>query len=158
MDSWTLIAAISILAGVLGLFLPFLPGTPLLFLGALLLDMGSGWNRFGPFWLGVLALLTIVSIGADWWLSNATARRGGASWLSLLVGLLLGLAGIVFFPPFGMIVGSVVGVVGTELLRQRNAGQAARAGGGWLIGWLASLAVEVGIGLVMLVIIAVGAR
>jgi uncharacterized protein YqgC (DUF456 family) len=153
MEGWALLGVISIIAGLFGVFLPVLPGTPLIFTGALLLDYARGWSLFGLGWLTVMGVLTLISVVADVWLSNMAAKRGGASWLALLVGLVLGMVGLVLLPPFGLVIGSVVGVAGTEWLRERNSGRALQAGGSWVIGWVLGRAFEVVVALVMLAII-----
>lgn len=148
-----ILAALLVVGGILGIVLPLLPGTPLMFAGALLYDWNHAWSAYGPLWLALLLLLVLLSEGGDWWLSNAGARRGGASWQALLVGALLGLIGLVALPPFGFLIGSVVGVAGTEMLRARDGRRALRAGSGWLAGWLLSMALQGTVALVMLGII-----
>lgn len=151
-DPWLLLAGLLAVAGLLGTVLPLLPGTPLIFLAALVYDFGHQWRVFGPLWLGLLLALMLLALGADWGLGSLGARRGGASWLALLVGFFAGLVGLLVFSLPGMLIGSMGGVVVIELLRRRHAGLAVRAGGGWLIGWLISVFVEVVIGLIMLAV------
>ncbi|MGH2544413.1 MAG: DUF456 domain-containing protein [Ardenticatenaceae bacterium] len=152
------VAALLVLGGVVGVVLPVLPGTPLIFLGALVYDWGAEWSVFGWGWLAVLLLLMLIAEGGDWVLSQIGAKRGGASWLSLLVGAVLGIAGLFLLPGFGLIIGSIIGVVGTELLTSRDARRAMRAGGGWLIGWVLSLLLQGATAVIMLGIILWQAR
>ncbi|MCB0078083.1 MAG: DUF456 domain-containing protein [Anaerolineales bacterium] len=148
-----LIAAILILAGLLGVVLPVLPGVPLILLGAVVLDYAHQWQFFGWPWLTLLAVLTIIALGADFALSQFTARQGGASWRALAVGVVLGLIGMVLMPPFGLLLGSMVGVLGTELLTTHDSRHALRASGGWLMGWIAGLILNGSIALIMVAII-----
>ncbi len=69
------------------------------------------------------------------------------------MGGVLGLIGLFVLPGIGLIVGSVVGVVGTELVRSRDSRHALRAGGGWLVGWIVSLLLQGVIAIVMVGII-----
>ncbi len=71
------IAAILVLAGVAGVVVPVLPGTPLIFLGALVYDWAHGWNVYGWGWLGLLFLLMLVAEVGDWLLSQVGAKQGG---------------------------------------------------------------------------------
>jgi uncharacterized protein YqgC (DUF456 family) len=119
----------------------------------LLYDWANGWQQLGWGWLALLLVLTIVSEGGDWLLSQAGARRGGASWLSLLVGMVAGIIGLFLLPGIGLIIGSILGVVGTELLTSRDARKAAQAGSGWLIGYIVSVILQVTIAIIMLGII-----
>lgn len=145
-----ILAALLILAGLLGLFLPALPGTPLIFAGALVYDLVNDWTVFGWGWLTLLLLLTLLALLGDWWLSNMGARKGGASWQALAVGGVLGLIGLIFLPPFGFLLGSIGGVIGTEILRVRDGRRAVRAGSGWLVGWILSLLLQGAVALAML--------
>ncbi|HYN88291.1 MAG TPA: DUF456 domain-containing protein, partial [Ardenticatenaceae bacterium] len=131
-DPWFSLAGLLIIGGLLGTVLPMLPGTPLIFLGALVYDFGHQWRVFGPLWLGVLLLLALVAVVADWLMGTFGGRKGGASWPALIVGFFAGLVGLFVFSLPGMLLGTVGGVVGTELIRRGDAGQALKAGGGWL--------------------------
>ncbi|HBY95644.1 MAG: DUF456 domain-containing protein [Ardenticatenaceae bacterium] len=149
-DPWLLLAGLLAVGGLLGTVLPLLPGTPLIFLAALAYDSGHEWQIFGPLWLGILLALMLLGMSADWAFGSLGARRGGASWLALVVGFLAGFVGLLVFSLPGMLVGSIGGVVVIELVRRRHAGQAVRAGSGWLIGWFLSAVVEFAIGFVMI--------
>jgi uncharacterized protein YqgC (DUF456 family) len=142
MDVLEVLAIVLVVAGVLGAFLPILPGSPLIFAGALLYDYSSDWTTFGWLWLGVLLLLMVGAEVAEWWLSNMGAKVGGASWQALVVGAIGGLIGL-FIPPFGFFIGAVGGVIATEYWRTRSLRGATKAGGGWFVGWLLGLIVQV---------------
>lgn len=152
-DPWLLLIAVLAVAGLLGTLLPLFPGTPLIFLAALVYDVGHQWRAFGLLWLGVLLVLMLMAIGADWVLGSLGARRGGASLLALVVGFLAGLVGLIFFSLPGMLIGAIGGVVLVEWGRRRHTGQAVRAGAGWLVGWLVSTVVELAIGIMMVAVV-----
>ena len=149
-DMWSILTAVCIVVGVIGVFLPLLPSTPFLFAGALIYDVGHNFAAFGLVWLAILGFLTAAGLTAEWWLSNVAARRAGASWPALLAGMILGLAGLLLFSLPGLIIASIVGVVGVEILRMRDVRRAVRAGGGWLVGGVFALFIEGSIVAVML--------
>jgi uncharacterized protein YqgC (DUF456 family) len=138
--------------GLLGTVLPVLPGTVLILLGALLYAVLEGFHSIGWPTLVVLAVLTVVATTADIWVGGLGARAGGASGWSILAGLLGGFIGLVFFSLPGAVIGAILGVLISEIVRVRDWRQALKAGGGWAAGWLLSVLVQLGLGLAMVAI------
>ena len=138
--------------GIIGTVVPVIPGTVLIFLGALIYAVAEGFQIIGWPTLVVLGVLTAVATTADIWASSVGAKIGGASAWSVLLGLIGGLVGLVLFSLPGAVIGAVSGVLLTEILRVRDWRKALRAGGGWLVGWLLSAVVQLGSALVMVVI------
>src|SRR5690606_41667236 len=77
--AWYLIAAALILVGLLGTFLPVLPGLPVMFAGMWLAAWADDFQRVGVGTLVVLGLLVLLSIVVDFAASMIGARRVGAS-------------------------------------------------------------------------------
>ncbi len=146
------ITSLIMLVGLIGTVLPIIPGTILIFVGALLYALVDGFQAVGWPTLIVLGVLTAVATTADLWVSSIGAKIGGASGWSVIIGLLAGLAGFVIFNLVGAIIGAVLGVLLTEIVRLGNLRQALKAGSGWLIGWVLSAVVQLGVGLIMLAI------
>ena len=141
------------LVGLIGTVLPVIPGTILIFAGALLYAFADGFQVVGWPTLVVLGVLTAVATTADLWATSVGAKIGGASGWSVVIGLLAGLVGFVVFNLPGAIIGAVLGVLLTEIVRVRDWKQALKAGSGWLVGWILSTVVQLGIGLVMVAIL-----
>jgi uncharacterized protein YqgC (DUF456 family) len=141
-----------VLVGLIGTVLPVIPGTVLIFLAALIYALIEGFQTVGWPTLLVLGILAFVATTADLWASSVGAKLGGASGWSVLVGLLGGLLGFLFFSLPGAIVGAVLGVLLIESLRLKDIRGALKAGSGWAIGWALATVVQLGIGLVMVVI------
>ena len=114
-----IIAVIIALAGIVGCFLPVIPGPPLSW-GALLLlyFFGNGEMslKFLLIWLGITIVVTILDYVVP---AQFTRLTGGskAAGRGSLVGLLLGL---IFFPPWGMIAGAFVGALLAEVFINRS--------------------------------------
>src|SRR6185369_4906864 len=110
--------------GLAGVVIPVLPDVWLIWLAALgygLLAGFSGW--VGGIAMVLITLLTVVGVVLDLTLGHAAARRGGASWQAIAASILLGLAGLWFFPPFGSLVGALLGLFLVEYYRRgRQAG------------------------------------
>jgi uncharacterized protein YqgC (DUF456 family) len=148
------LTSILMLVGLIGTVLPILPGTILIFAGALLYALVEGFQVVGWPTLVVLGILAAVATTADLWASSIGAKIGGASGWSVVIGLLAGLVGFVVLNLPGAIIGAILGVLLTEIVRVGDWRQALKAGGGWVVGWVLSTLVQLGIGLVMVAIFA----
>jgi uncharacterized protein YqgC (DUF456 family) len=140
------------LVGLIGVIVPVIPGTVLIFLAALVYGLVEGFEAIGWPTLIVLGLLTVLATSADLWASSIGAKMGGASGWSVLVGLAGGMVGFLLLSLPGAIIGAVLGVILIELIRLGDLKQALRAGSGWVLGWVLSTIVQLGIGLTMVAI------
>jgi uncharacterized protein YqgC (DUF456 family) len=151
---WYLLAALLILAGLAGTILPALPGLPLMFAGMLLAAWADGFREIGGWTIGLLAVLTLVSVGVDVMATALGARRVGASKLAMLgaaIGTLVG--GIVFSLP-GLILGPFIGAVAGELIRGKQLHEASKVGAGTWIGLAIGTAFKLALAFAMLGIFA----
>lgn len=148
------LTSILMLVGLIGTVLPIIPGTILIFAGALLYALVEGFQVVGWPTLVVLGILAAVATTADLWASSIGAKIGGASGWSVVIGLLAGLVGFVVFSLPGAIIGAILGVLLTEVVRVGDWRQALKAGSGWFVGWILSTLVQLGLGLVMVAIFA----
>lgn len=122
------------LIGILGCFLPVLPGPPLSYVGLLLMQLQSE----APFTLNFMILwlvITIVVTGLDYVIpAYGTRRYGGSKWgvLGTFIGLVIGL----FFTPVGIIVGPLLGALVGEYIAGKDSKDAMRAAWGSFVGFL----------------------
>jgi uncharacterized protein YqgC (DUF456 family) len=98
----------------------------------------------------LITMCMIAGVLADNVLMGAGARMGGASWLTIAVAIVAGIAGTIFFPPFGGFIAVPVAIFLLELLRNREIEDAWRATKGMALGWGLSFLVRFAIGLVMI--------
>ncbi|MFT4197826.1 MAG: DUF456 family protein [Pseudoxanthomonas sp.] len=143
------LAGLLIVAGLAGVVLPALPGLPLTFCGMLLAAWADRFAHIGWPTLLALALLTALSIVADFAASALGAKRVGASGLAVagsLAGTVVGL----LFVPWGIVLGPLLGAVAGELVHARRLGQAAKVGLGTGLGLLVGVALKVGLAVAML--------
>lgn len=147
-----LIGAVLVLAGIVGCVLPVLPGPPLSFAGLILLWWARDWqaDAFTGHAVLVLGLLAALVTAIDLILPILGARRYGASKTGLWGSVFGMLAGMVFFPPFGMLVGAFVGALVGEFLVGKREKEAAKAAWGVFVGTIA------GVGLKLAVSLAIG--
>jgi len=133
------IGALLQIVGLAGCFLPWLAGPPFNFLGLIFLCLAKGWDTFSPAFLIVMAALTLLTMILDYVLPMAGARKYGSTKRGFW-GAFLGMAvGVLFFPPFGMIIGAFIGAVVGELTAGKKNAEAMRAGWGVFLGVFVAL-------------------
>jgi uncharacterized protein YqgC (DUF456 family) len=145
---WVLAIAL-MLAGIVGLILPALPGVPLMFAGMVVAAAIDDFQRIGWITLTVLGVLTLIAVVVDFLASVWGVKYAGASkraiWGALIgtaVGLFFGLPGLIFGPFFGALVG--------ELTVHGRLNQAGRAGIATWLGLIFGTLAKVAIAFAML--------
>ena len=137
--------AFLILLGLAGCILPVLPGPPLSFIGLFLLALVKHFSApLTPTVIILMAVITLAVTIGDFVIPLWGARRYGASKWGIW-GSVAGMAIGLFFSPFGMILGALIGAVVTEWLVQKEKGQALRAGWGVFIGSLLGTVLKLGV-------------
>lgn len=147
-------AVVAILAGLAGVVLPLLPGTPLVFAGLWLLAWLDGFVRVGVVTIVVLAGLAALALLVDYLASALGVKRVGASGLAV-TGALVGAVVGVFGGFIGVVVGPIIGATLGELLARTGHRQAARAGVVAGLGFVVAIVAKLGISFAMLGIFAV---
>lgn len=129
-----LLGAVCLLLGILGCFLPVLPGPPIAYLGMILLHFTAEVQYSAEqiiVWLGVVAAAQIL----DYFIPMLGSKySGGSKWgnWGCAIGTIAGL----FFLPWGVIAGPFAGAVIGELLGDKEMRQAIKSGIGSLLGFL----------------------
>lgn len=132
---------IFIVVGILGCFLPFLPGPPLSYAGLILLQLSSK-QPFTVSLLSVFAALTVFVVLLDYVVPVYGTKKFQGSKFGIwgcAVGMILG---IIFFAPLGIIIGPVLGAFTGEVLRGQKAGQAVKSALGSFIGFMAGVFIK----------------
>lgn len=136
------------LVGLVGSILPVVPDIILIWLASLSYGILHGWGETGPWLFGLITVLGLAGLGMDLIGKGIGGKLGGASLPAILGGLLFGLVGLVFFPPFGAVVGLLAGTFLIELLRKREPEQALRGAFGMGVGlgvsYLANILLSIG--------------
>ncbi len=146
-----------LLTGLVGCVLPVLPGPPISFAGLILLWWARDWNAesFGLPAVLIAGLLAAVVTVLDMVVPAWGAKRYGASKTAVWLSLLGMLVGMLFFPPFGFLLGAFAGALGGELLAGKREGQAAKAAWGVFVGTMLGVGLKllVSLGIMMIYII-----
>ena len=139
------IGGILVLAGVAGCIVPVLPGPPVSYLSLILLSFAYGWRAFSPGFLIVMGIITVVVTLLDFLLPVYLPKRYGASRYGVWGSVVGMIAGLVFFPPFGMIIGTFLGAMAGELLFNKNKKVTVRAALGVFVGTLAAILLKLSV-------------
>ena len=138
MDIFLLVLGIVLmLVGILGSFLPVLPGPPISWVGLLLLYSTSAIAMNWTF-LGITLAIALIVFGLDYVIpAMGTKKFGGTK--AGVIGTTIGLLVALFFPvlgPFGIIIWPFVGALVGELLNKADKKTATKAAFGSFLGFL----------------------
>jgi uncharacterized protein YqgC (DUF456 family) len=140
------------LAGLIGCVLPILPGHLLMFIGAVGHRLMLGREDSGLEWWSFVVLALLMTISQTFeFLSGAAGARwfGGTRWgaAGALIGGIVGL----FFFPFGLLLGPLIGAVLFEMIFAGKTTRPATVSGvGSVVGTLAGMGFKIVVGLLML--------
>ncbi|HBH23126.1 MAG TPA: DUF456 domain-containing protein [Cytophagales bacterium] len=131
-----IIGSIVALLGLIGCIIPALPGPPLNYVALLLLHFTDRHSFSTKFLIWTLVLTVLVTV-LDYLIPVVGTRRFGGTKYGIW-GCVIGmLAGAIFFPPFGLILGGFFGAIAGEMIGGKEANLAFRAGVGSFMGFLA---------------------
>jgi uncharacterized protein len=133
---WWVLAIALIVIGVIGTFLPVLPGVLLVFGGMLLGAWIDGFQRVGWITLVILGVLTLLVFVVDIVAGLLGAKRVGASKLAI-VGAAIGTVVGMFFGIVGILIAPFIGAVIGEVMARGQLAPAARVGFATWIGMVA---------------------
>ena len=145
-----------VLLGLIGTIVPFLPG-PLLIFGAVLIPFLSLEDGGGIEWWGVIALgVALILSQVLEFLSGALGTRwfGGSRWgaFGAFTGGIVG----IFFMPFGLFLGPLIGAFACEwMLTEKTVKPATASGVGSLVGILTGMGLKIVVAIVMVGIVVV---
>lgn len=135
------LAAILMIVGILGSFLPILPGLPLSWAGLLLIHFTSVIPMNYTF-LGITLLITIIIFALQYAIPALGTKYLGGSKQGMF-GATIGLFAGIFIPvPFAILIAPFVGAYLGEILNKADSKTALKAASGSFIGLLASTFME----------------
>ncbi len=149
-----ILSIILLVVGILGTFLPVLPGLLLSFCGLLIYKFGADTD-LPMAYIWIFGILTAISSVLNYIIPAKTTKKyGGTRWGSIgsVVGTFLGMF---FIPiPFGFLIGMFLGVFIGELLHDnRDMNKALNATKGSFIGFLYGTGFSFVVGLAMLTVV-----
>ncbi|WP_010518651.1 DUF456 domain-containing protein [Croceivirga radicis] len=132
-----IIGLLCMLVGVLGSFLPVLPGPPISWVGLLLLYLTKAVPENWTLLIFLLVVALTITI-LDYIIPAAGTKKFGGSKYGIW-GSILGLLVAIFFPilgPFGIIIWPFIGALVGELIHNSDQKRALKAAFGSFIGFL----------------------
>ena len=125
----------ALVAGLAGCVLPVLPGPPIAFLALLCLQF-TGVYDYGAVPLVVLGGLSLLIAILDNVLPVCGIQRSGGSKAGIWGGMVGVVVGLFIFPPFGIILGPLLGGMAGELIAGKPGKQALQSGVGSFLGFV----------------------
>jgi uncharacterized protein len=113
------LVALAIAVGIIGIVLPLLPGTLLVFgaiaVWAFVEDDVTAWVTLGV----VVVVLAAATLVKYMWPARRMRAADVSTW-SLVAGAVLGIVGFFVIPVLGLVIGFVLGVYLAELAKRRD--------------------------------------
>jgi uncharacterized protein YqgC (DUF456 family) len=149
-----------IIVGLIGIIVPLIPGTFLIWLSVLVYAIVEGFDTIDWITFTVISIIALVTGTADLWMSLLGARTGGASKRAIAYGIVGSIAGLIIlspiFPPlgsiFGGIIGYSIGVLLGQFHKHNDWNIAIKASLGGLAGWGIATVIQLAGALMILII------
>jgi len=119
--------------GLIGCFVPVLPGPPLAYISLLLLQIGPEVPFSFNFMMVMGIIVAIVTL-IDYFIPAFGAKKWGGSRYGIIGALLGVVAGLFIFPPLGFVIFPFLGAMIGELINGSNTNKAFKAAIGTFIG------------------------
>ena len=137
---WIIIAGLFIVAGIIGCFIPFMPGPPLSLIGLLFLQL----EKEPPFtakFIVAWAIIVVVVTALDYVVPVYGTKRFGGSRYGQW-GCAIGLIAGFWFGPVGIVIGPFVGALVGELAANQKTNLALKAALGSFVGFLVGTVIK----------------
>lgn len=146
------VVAVVMAIGLTGVILPFLPGLPIIWGGALLYGVLTGLGGVGWTAMAAITVLAAMGVAASIVLPDRAGAAAGASRSTRLFAGVLGLVGFFVIPVIGFPLGACAGVLIAQYRRTADFDGAVRSTVAVLKGFGAGLIAELAAGLAMVLV------
>lgn len=134
MDALAWILILVLLIGIVGTFVPMVPGMWLILIGLFVYGLVDHWTAYSGWFVFIVLILALLSSFLDYGGAMIGAKKFGASNMATFGALVGSVAGGLLLNLPGTILGGIVGSILAEYKRQRSLPHALRAAAGSLIG------------------------
>jgi hypothetical protein len=140
-----IIGGILAIVGIVGCVVPVLPGPPISYISLILLSWAYKWKAFTTNFLLLMGIITVVVTVLDFILPIYLPKRYGASKFGIWGSILGMIAGMIIFPPFGLIIGTFLGAVLGELAFNKDKRASLKAALGVFVQTIAAIMLKVSV-------------
>jgi hypothetical protein len=144
-----IIAVCMVVAGLIGIVVPGLPGTLLVFIGLVAGAWAGHFEKVGWITLGVIAVMGLLSAGVDLLATAFGVKKLGATRWALAGAAAGAIVGFFFGVP-GILLGPFIGAFAVELIVGRDPARAGKAGLGAWLGFIVGTAVRLSFAFAMI--------
>jgi len=134
-----------VIIGIVGCVVPVIPGPPVSYISLILVSWAYHWKAFTVPFLIVMGVITIIATILDFVLPVYLPKKYGGSKYGVWGSILGMLAGMIFFPPFGLIIGTFAGAIIGELIFNKNKRVALKSGLGVFFGTFAAMMIKISV-------------
>jgi len=152
------LAVAFIILGIIGIAIPILPGILLIWMTVLVYASLTDFTSIGYIAFALITIIALISGTADFWLPLLGAKKTGASFRSLILGVVGAIIGTIIGATtvvatlLGTIIGYAAGIIFGEYLKHRDWRLALKASLGGLAGWGVATIFQITAGVVILAI------
>ncbi|QEK11780.1 DUF456 domain-containing protein [Crassaminicella thermophila] len=144
------IVIIFMIIGLIGVFIPGLPGNGLIFLSTLGYGLLTKFEKISMSMIIFFGILTMLAFLFDYAASILGAKKFGATKAGIIGGVLGGLSGILVFSLPGLLIGQFLGTLIGELYYGKALNVSIKSGFGTIIGYVLGVIVNTTIGLTII--------
>lgn len=148
---WTIVVAVVMVLGLMGVVLPVLPGLVLIWAAALFYGLMVGFGAVGWSVVALLTALAVAGMIKTVVIPRRAAVESGASGWAQLGAVVGGVVGFFVIPVFGLILGALAGLLAVEYVLKGNWDEALAAVRGTAKGFGLSVVIDLILGMVMIV-------
>ncbi|MTI47005.1 MAG: DUF456 domain-containing protein [Firmicutes bacterium] len=147
-----IVSLVIMLIGFIGVFLPAIPGTGLIFITALVYGIITKFSEITVTIIVILGILTVVSLVFDYIASLITTKKAGASRFGLAGALIGGITGFIIFSLVGFLIGQFLGAIIGELIKRTDTKKSIKIGLATFVGYILGVVANSTIAASMIVI------
>lgn len=130
------------LVGLVGIFIPFLPGIAFVFAGVLVYALATDFTSISPVTVIVMGVVALLAWLADYYGSALGARWGGGKIYAMIGSIVGALAGALIAGPPALLIGAFLGALAGALIEGNSPLHAGRIAILSLIGTIGATIVQ----------------